>query len=50
MGKMKIMGLSLLLLFVMGWAAQAQTGRFPMKDIPPEGKSLVDFVPQGWTV
>ena len=50
MGKMKIMGLSLLMLIVMGWAAQAGTERFPVKDIPPEGKSLVDFVPQGWTV
>ncbi len=50
MGKMKIMGLSLFLLIVLGWAAQAGAERFPVKDIPPEGKSLVDFVPKGWTV
>ena len=50
MRKMKIMRLSLLLLIVLGWAAQARTERFPVKDIPPEGKSLVDFLPKGWIV
>jgi len=44
------MRLSLLLLILLGWAAQARTEGFPVKDLPPEGKSLVDFLPTGWTV
>jgi len=47
---MKIMRLSLLLLILVGWAAQARTEGLPVKDLPPEGKSLVDFLPKGWTV
>ena len=50
MEKMKIMRLSLLLLILVGWAAQARTEGLPVKDLPPEGKSLVDFLPKGWTV
>lgn len=47
---MKIMRLSLLLFILLGWAAQARTEGLPVKDLPPEGKSLVDFLPKGWTV
>jgi hypothetical protein len=50
MEKMKIMRLLLLLFILLGWAAQPIAEGFPMKDLPPEGKSLVDFVPTGWSV
>lgn len=50
MKRMKIIRLSLLLLIVLGWAAQARAEGFPVKDLPPEGKSSADFVPAGWSV
>jgi hypothetical protein len=50
MEKMKIMRVSLLLLIFLGWAAHARTEGFPVKDLLPEGKSLVDLLPKGWTV
>jgi hypothetical protein len=50
MRKMKIIRLSLLLLILLGWAAQAHTEGLPVKDLPHAGKSLVDFLPTGWRV
>lgn len=50
MGRMKIIWLSLFLIILLGWPAQAGAKGFPAKNLPPEGKSLVDFVPEGWTV
>ena len=47
MGRMKIMRLSLFLIILLGWPAQARAKGFPAKNLPPEGKSLVDFVPKG---
>jgi hypothetical protein len=50
MGKMKLMRLSLLLIVLLGWAGQAGADGFPVKDLPPAGKSLADFVHKGWAV
>jgi hypothetical protein len=50
MKKVKILKITLLLLILLGWAAQARTEEFPVKNLPPQGKSLDDFVPKGWTV
>lgn len=51
---MKTVCFSLVLLVMVGWAAQARTqariDEFPAADLPREGKSLQDFVPIGWTV
>ena len=50
MKKMSIVKLSLLLMILLGWAAQARADVFSLKALPPEGKSLSDFIPKGWTV
>jgi len=48
--KFKIIPFLPLLVILLGWTAQARADGFPVKDLPSEGKALVDFVPKGWTV
>ena len=50
MWKMKTVSFSLLFLVFLGFAAQAQAEGFSVKDLQAEGKSLADFVPNGWKV
>src|ERR1051326_8590043 len=40
----------LLLMLTLGGAAQAQEEELPVQALPPEGRALGDFLPQGWTV
>lgn len=47
---MKSMSLLLVFLVLLGWTTQAGADRFSAKALPREGKSLSDFVPEGWTV
>ena len=44
------MSFSLVFLVLMALAALARAEEFSAKALPPEGKSLSDFVPRGWTV
>ncbi len=48
--KKAMMGLWLILLIPVIWAPQVRTEEFSAKDLPREGKSLSDFIPEGWTI
>jgi hypothetical protein len=51
MKKPRIIKLSLIVLvLILGAAAQAQEDGLPVNHLPREGKSLQDFVPNGWIV
>lgn len=51
MTRIRILKLSLILLiYVMGGAAQAQEDGLPVKHLPSEGNSLHNFLPHGWIV
>src|SRR5262245_16668903 len=40
----------LVLMLTMDKTAHAQDEVFPVRSLPPEGRALGDFLPQGWTI